>query len=244
MAEGGYDTASYIYNVYSAADSAYGSPAYWMRYFSPSPNGTVDQSSSHANSECRSDWDSGAKHLSPITSPTQSRLSGTAAEGMADAQTFASALVSVYQWVAPLNLPANDILYCWLDLESSTSLSTTYWSGWSSYLNTYDWEGLDNRPLYASLYCNPCGGSHHNCSTIGSAGGCFAVWSSEPESGYCGYSLRSLPAWHAANCSGCGSTVPTVVWQFAEKGVCGLSVNVDMDEGTLTPYSFLLSARP
>lgn len=34
------------------------------------------------------------------------------------------------------------------------------------------------------------------------------------------------------------------LWQFAEVGVCHLSYNVDMDEGTLTPYSFRIGYRP
>ena len=244
MAEGGYDTASYIYDVRVAADNTYGSPKYWLRYFSPSPNGTVNLSSSHANSEERADWDSGAKHLSPITSPSQSRLGGTYAQGQADAQTFANALKSVYGWVAPLLLPGSGDLRCWLDQEASTSMSSSYWDGWSDYINAYQWSpGF--APLFACLYCNPCGGAGHNCTTIVAAGYCWSVWSSVPESPYCGYSLRSLPPWHAYSCSRCVSNAPaTSLWQFAEQGVCNLSVNIDMDEGTLTPYAFYLAYRP
>jgi hypothetical protein len=243
MAEGGYDTASLIGTVYSAADSKYGAPKYWIRYFSPSPNTPVDASDSNANSECRADWDSTAKHLSPITSPSQSRLNGTSAQGLADAQTFASALLSVYFAVVPLLQPDNRVLRCWLDQEASTVMSTAYWSGWSGYINAYMWDAGEY-PLYACLYCNPCGGAGHNCTTIASAHGCFAVWSSEPETPYCGYSLKNLPAWHANSCTCAAGAPTTLLWQFAEKGVCSLTVNVDMDEGTLTPYSFYLNARP
>jgi hypothetical protein len=245
VAEGGYDTANLIQNVYSKADSKYGTPAYWVRYFSPAPNTPINSSSSNANTECRADWDSLAKHLIPITSPLQSRLSGISAEGLADAQAFVSALVNVWLWVIPLRLPVNGFLRCWLDQEASTSMSTAYWSGWSGYINTYNWEGQGFYPLFACLYCNPCGGAGHNCTTVQSAHGCYAIWSNEPESPYCGYSLKNLPAWHANSCSSCASNAPsTDFWQFAEQVVCNLTVNVDMDEGTLTPYSFYLSARP
>lgn len=244
MAEGGYDTTNFIGVVYSAADSKYGAPKYWIRYFSPAPNTPINVSSSNANAECRADWDSTAKHLSPITSPSQGRLNGTSAEGLADAQTFVSALTSVYFEVIPLEKPTNDILYCWLYQESSTVMSTAYWSGWSGYVNSYRW--IDGTyPLYACLYCNPCGGAGHNCTTISVQGGCFQVWSSEPESGYCGYTLKNLPTWHANTCSKCASAAPgTHLWQFAEQGYCGLTVDIDMDEGTMTPYSFYLTAKP
>lgn len=242
MAEGGYDTASYINSVYSAADSKYGAADYWIRYFTPSPNGTVDQSSSHANSECDADWDSGAKHLSPITSPAQSHLSGSSAQGLADAQAFAAAIHNVWAWVLPLFLPTNNTLYSWLDQEAGTSMSSNYWSGWAGYINSYQWGNA--YPLFACLYCNPCGGAGHNCTTVVAAGGCFRIWSSEPETPYCGYKLSNLPPWAAHTCSCVTSGPPTILWQFAEQPVCNLTVNVDMDEGTMTPYTFYLGSRP
>jgi hypothetical protein len=100
-------------------------------------------------------------------------------------------------------------------------------------------------PFYAALYCNPCAGAGHNCMTVGTIGGCYGLWSSEPESGYCGCTLKNLPAWHANSCSSCTSAAPpTSLWQFAKKGFCGLTVIIDTDEGTLSPNSFYLSARP
>lgn len=243
MSEGGYDTASFVQTVYQGADTTYGPPKYWIRYFSPSPNHGVNYTSANAVLECRAVYDSGAKHLSPLTSPSQSRLSGTYAAGQADAQAFVTAMQQVYGWVVPLQLPSNLELRVWLDQEAGTSMSASYWQGWSEYLDTYEWlpgEFL----LYPCLYCNPCGGSGHNCTTVVQGGACYGIWSSEPESPYCGYNLRSLPGWHANACT-CATGAPaTVLWQFAEAGTCGLSVNIDMDEGTLTPYSFYLSARP
>jgi hypothetical protein len=243
MAEGGYDTASWVSDVYAAAGSKYGAPDYWIRYFSPSPNGTVNSSSSRAKQECSAVWDSGAKHLSPITSPSQSRLGGTYAQGLADAQTFVNALKNVYNWVGPLLLPANGVLRCWLDQESSTSMSSNYWAGWSDYVNAYEFLP-GSTPLFACLYCNPCRGAGHNCTTVVADGYCWSIWSSTPETGYCGYSLKSLPPWHANTCT-CATNAPgTSLWQFAEKTPCSLTVNIDMDEGTLTTYSFHLAYDP
>jgi hypothetical protein len=245
MAEGGYDTASYIYDVQAAAVTKYGTPTYWLRYFSPSVNGTVNQSSSHSILECRAAWDSGGKHLMPISGPTQSRLGGSAAQGQADAQALVASIVNVYGWVAPLHLPTNNVLRVWLDQETGTSMSTSYWGAWSAYINSYNWFGLGVFPLFACLYCNPCGGAGHNCTTVGTAGGCFSIWSSEPETPYCGNSLKNLPSWHANSCAACQTNAPaTSLWQFSERNVCGLTVNVDMDTGTLSPNSLYLSARP
>ena len=71
------------------------------------------------------------------------------------------------------------------------------------------------------------------------------MWPNEPETPYCGNSLKNLPAWHATACDPCTSTAPaTFLWQFAEQTACSLTVNIDMDEGTLTPYSLYLTSRP
>jgi hypothetical protein len=244
MAEGGYDTASYVYDVEPAAHQTYGTPNYWIRYFSPAPNGTVNSSSAHANAECRPVWDSGAKHLVPITSPSQSRLSGSAAMGQADAQTVVSAIVNVYGWVVPLHTPANNILRVWLDQESSTSMSTNYWEAWANYINHYNWFNLNVYPLFACLYCNPCHGAGHNCTS--SKFGVWWIWASEPQTPTCSFDLSPLPAWNALSCSSCVTgAVATSLWQFRSTAAChNLSVNVDLDEGTQQAYSFYLSARP
>lgn len=245
MTEGGYDTASFIYTVRAAADSAYGPPKYWLRYFSPSPNHGVDYNQTSAQDECRDDWDSGAKRLSPITRPPLSHYGGTSAQGLADAQAFVNALVTVYYWVAPLLMPSSQQLRCWLDQESGTAMGTGFWGGWSDYVNSYAWSGY-GEPLFACLYCNPCAGAGHNCTTVVSSGYCWHVWSSTPEtSTTCGHDLRSLPSWGPNSCATCTSNGPsTTLWQFAEHGVCGLSVNVDMDMGDLSAYALNILTRP
>lgn len=247
----GYDTANYVNNVYSAAVSKYGTPAFWLRYFSPCQTTPLNKSSSNEISECRAIYDSGGPHLGPITVPTQSRLGNTtngAAYGHADAQTLASALYATWANVAPLLLPSNGMLYCWLDQEPNYDLCLQYWNAWADYINTYAWPD-GSRPLYACLYTNPCS-AQKNCSTLGNANAkvCFAIWSYEPYK--CGYSVKNPPSFAAYTCNGCGVSngVPTQLWQFAQQGVCSLSVNVDMDLGgggiSYANYCFNVSYRP
>src|ERR671934_1862182 len=136
----GYDTASFLQDVpATGAANTYGTPAFWIRYFTPSPNGTVNSSSSNAISEGRAAWDSGGNYLGCVSSPSQSRLaltgsSGTSA-GNADAQSFANAIHAVKTYLGShITLPSNGTLYCWLDQEPSSSLSLAYWNGWSGYI--------------------------------------------------------------------------------------------------------------
>ncbi|HUA27436.1 MAG TPA: hypothetical protein VMC03_01010 [Streptosporangiaceae bacterium] len=245
----GYDTASLVTSAWPNADSnGYGTPLFWLRYFTPCYFTPVNTSSSNANSECAEIWDSNSSSpmLGPITTPTQSRLSGSTAEGQADAQSLASALLTTYHDVVPLLLPTDNSLYCWLDQEASTSLSVSYWNGWSGYLDGYNFASLGTYPLYPCLYCNP-DSPPPNCSTIGSSSAnyCFAVWSSEPLR--CGNYVKSPPSWAAENCSAYTST-PTRLWQFNDgSGICNSSL-VDQDSGApgfYTPaYCFYLDAKP
>jgi hypothetical protein len=234
----GYDTASFIQDVYQAARSEFGeAPAYWIRYFSPSPNGTFN---SDPVTESEAAWSSGGHFIGPVSSPTQSRLSGSTAQGQADGQTYAAALLSAYYAVGPLLLPSNQVVYTWLDQEASTSLSLTYWNGWATYIGEYNFAGLGTYPLYPSLYCDP-DAAPPNCSIIDNknAFGALGVWSSEPEP--CG-TLKNPPAFNPEECS----LTPTELWQFGEKGVCGYSANVDLDlaKNTYANYCFNVSSNP
>lgn len=246
---GGFDTAALVQDVWQAATATFGTPAFWIRYFSPCPYTAVNSSSQNANDECTAVWSSGGHYLGPISSPYQPRLSGTTAEGNADAQTFANAMQSVYYDVIPLLLPANNTLYSWLDQEASTSLSVAYWDGWASYINGYNFAGLGTYPLYACLYCNPCA-LPPNCSTLESATAhCYGIWSSEPQR--CANTLQNPPTWAAETCAGCGVDigVPTVVWQFADGPPNGcFAVDVDLDVGAsgffVPDYAFKVSSNP
>ncbi|HEV2343420.1 MAG TPA: hypothetical protein VGS97_04950 [Actinocrinis sp.] len=237
----GFDTASTVQSQVPAAINVWGAPAFWVRYFPPCGFTPL---SSDPVTECTAIWNgnSGSPHLGTICAPAQSRLSGSGAEGQADAQSFISALISTYTSVGPLQLPTNGTLFCWVDQEASTSLSLSYWNGYANYVNGYAYAG--GHPFHAALYCNPFA-APPNCSVIdnASAAKCYAVWSSEPLE--CGNTLSNTPAWAAESCSG----KTTYLWQYWDEGICyNTNANVDLDVGhpntSYGDYCFYLSAKP
>jgi hypothetical protein len=244
---GGYDTASTVATGWaSAASNGYGTPTFWMRYFSPCYTTPFNTSTTSANDECSSIWDinSASPMLSPITVPTQSRLAGSTAEGQADAQAFVSALTTVYFNVIPLQLPTNNQLYVWLDQEEAYGLSLDYWNGWAGYIGLDDFGNSGTQPLYPCLYCTPDAAAA-NCSTIQNSGvtfPCIGVWSSEWQE--CSNSLAHPPSWNAQSCS----EVLTLLWQFSDgTGICNNSdVDQDLNRSgfSLADFSFYLTSHP
>jgi hypothetical protein len=238
----GYDTAGEIQSTYASAHSEFGAdPQFWVRYFNPSP--AADLFESDPVSESEGAWASGGHYVGCVSAPTQSRLSGSAAEGQADAQSFAAAMLSSYQAVGPMKLPSTNQLWCFLDQEYSTSLSSAYWDAWAYYIAEYNFDGLGTYPLYPCLYCDP-DSPYPNCSTIAAASGVevpAAVWASEPEP--CG-GVSNPPSWDADSCS----AAPTLLWQFGEQGACGYSANVDLDMAapgySMDNYCFNVSSNP
>jgi hypothetical protein len=248
MGNVGYDCANEIQNVYGAAYDEFGAdPAFWLRYFGPSP--AADLFNDDPLSESEGAWDSGGNYVGCISAPSQGNLSGSSATGLADAQTFAASMLSAYYAVGPIYLPSNNKLYCWLDQEYGTSLSLSYLDGWANYIANYNFAGLDTYPLYPCVYCTPSA-PYPNCSTFAAASGLnvpAAVWCPVPE--YCD-SLTAPPGvWEAESCSSYSSSkVPTELWQFAEQGVCDLSAPVDLDQGhsgfTVADYCFEIAYNP
>lgn len=238
----GYDTAGRIQDTYASAHSEFSwDPQFWIRYFPPSP--AADLFHEDAMAESQAAWDSGGPYLGCISAPVQSRLSGSAAEGHADAQAFAAAMLTAYHAVRPLLLPANSQLYCWLDQEYSTSLSSSYWNAWANYIADYDFAGEGTYPLYPCLYCDPYS-PYPNCSVVAKSRGADApgaIWSSEPEP--CGDPVRP-PRWKADACG----TAPTRLWQYGEQNACNYSANVDLNisapDFEVADYSFRLKYRP
>jgi hypothetical protein len=234
----GYDTASYIQDVYeSAYDEFRAHPAYWIRYFDPCPFGSFDDD---PMAESKAAWDSGARSVGAVSSPWQSNLAGSTAQGQADAQTYCASLLSAYKAVGPLDLPSNQMLFCWLDQEASTSLSLDYWNGWATYVGDYNFADNRRYPLYPGLYCDP-DAPPPNCSIIGNpdAFPCAGVWASTPEP--CG-TLTDPPAFAPEECP----SVTTELWQFGEQGVCGYSANVDLNRArhAYGDYCFYLKSKP
>jgi hypothetical protein len=239
----GYDTAGEIQNVYEAAHSEFGAdPNFWLRYLqSPAADGI----GSDPVTECEACWASGTTHVGVIHEPTQSDLaSNSVSLGQSTAQAFASAVYNnLYLQVGPLQLPTNGQLYCWLGQEATTSLTNGYWNGWAETIDAYVFANTGTAPMYPCLYCDPPV-TEPNCSIIDNPDNiaCFAVWSSEPEP--CKASIASPPGWDADSCA----SVPTKLWQYAEQMACGLSANVDLDEGAPgfnnADYCFYLAADP
>lgn len=247
---GGFDTASYVYDVRVAAVNAFGTPSFWLRYFSPCQTTAFNANWTNAKSESRAIWDSGGPKLGAITVPTQSRLSGTTAMGQADAQTLGNALHNTWLNVLPLQLPTNGQLWCWLDQEPGTGLSLSYWNGWSITIDGYDWGGSGKLPLYPCLYTDPCN-PQANCSIVGrtDANWCYSIWTYHPQK--CSYSNRNPPPWAPHTCSSCAPSwprTPTNLWQYTQPRSCGYSANVDQDISgggiTYGNYCFYLSSRP
>jgi len=244
----GFDTASYVYDVRVAAVNAFGTPNFWLRYFSPCQTTAFNANWTNATSESRAIWDSGGPKLGAITVPTQSRLSGTTAMGQADAQTLGNSLHNTWLNIGPLQLPTNGQLWCWLDQEPGTGLSLAYWNGWSGTIDGYNWGGSGQLPLYPCMYTDPCN-AQPNCSIVGrsDANWCYSIWSYHPSR--CSYNNRNPPPWAANTCSGCAPSyprTPTNLWQYAYPS-CGYSPNVDQDLGggiTYGNYCFYLSSRP
>jgi hypothetical protein len=243
----GYDSAAAIQDVAQSAFDEFGAdPAFWLRYFNPSP--AADLFEDDPVSECEAAWGTGCHAIGCISSPYQYLLAGTEADGLADAQAFAAAMLSAYYAVVPLDLPTNNQLYCWLDQEYDTGLSLPYLDGWALYIANYNFAGLGTYPLYPAIYCTPSS-PFANCSTFAAASGLAvpaAVWT--PVFEICN-GLTDPPGWDAEECiQYSSSTVPTKLWQYAEQGVCGFSAAVDLDVGAPgfdTPdYCFRLVANP
>jgi hypothetical protein len=236
----GYDTANFIYNVYQSADSRYGTPNFWVRYFSPSPNAPFSQ---NPVSESRAAWDSGGPHIGAVSSPVPSRLNGSDAEGFADGQTMGASLQSATDSVSQLRLPTNGQLYCWLDEEPGVTLSSAYYGGWSRSIDGWNWKRNGTFPLFPCLYVRPCDG-FNGC--LAAASFAFAAWSQQPQ--VCGHSVSNPPSWQAQTCTSCAAGPPTRLWQFTIQGDCGNTLDVDMDVGSpgfnYANNCFFLTSRP
>lgn len=244
----GYDNAAPIQDVYVAAHNEFGvDPGFWMRYFTPSPAADIFSNDSVAEAEAC--WASGARAIGCISAPTQSRLAGSSAEGLADAQSFVASMNTAYRAVHPLLVPTNQQLYCWLDQEYSTSLSLSYLNGWANYIANNNFGALGTYPLYPCVYCTPAAPAP-NCSVFAQATGLnrpTAVWCPEPE--FCDGLADPPGVYEPQECSQySSSTVPTKLWQYAEQGACGWTAAVDLDQGAPgfnnANFCFLLSGDP
>ncbi|HEY5262038.1 MAG TPA: hypothetical protein VIJ33_07990 [Solirubrobacteraceae bacterium] len=243
----GYDTANYIYAVYQGADAKYGTPGFWVRYFSPCPNTPFPV---NAVKESQAAWDSGGGHIGPISSPGPARISAnSSADGFADGQTFAASLQQASDNVSQLRLPSNGHMYCWLDMEPGDVLNSNYWNGWAHSLNTWNWKRQGIYPLYAALYTRTCKDNGCQAATgkVLPEYVCFGIWSQQPQRQG---SVSHPPTWAADSCAHCILLLPppTLLWQFTIAKEFGDNVDVDLDVAApginYSSYTFYLTSRP
>ena len=166
-----------------------------------------------ASSELRAAYNAGVRYIWPISEPTQSHLSGSAAQGKQDASSFCDSIANVYKAVNPLVVQSSNEVWTFLCLESATNMSSAYWTAWASFVGSYDLNG-QGTVLYPSMYCNP-GSAATNCSACGGYY-CYALWSSEPEPcAACG-TFGSV-AYNADRCGTSYNVANAVIWQMAEQ---------------------------
>ena len=237
----GYDTAGPIQDTYASAHREFGAdPAFWIRYFAPSP--AADLFNDDAVAESRGAWDSGAPYVGCVSAPGQSRLSvrrgrsGRCAglrrgdAGRLPCGRSASAAIgrSPVLLARPgiLNVPEPGLLAGVGAVHSGVQLRGP--------------GDLSAVPVPVLQSSSP----YPNCSTIAKAHSVdvpSAIWSPEPQS--CG-GLTDPPRWQPAQCG----SVPTRLWQYGEQGTCQLSSNVDLDAdgpGFVTArFCFHVSSRP
>lgn len=237
MTDYGFDTASTVTSALAGSATSEFGNGFWGRYFSPSPGASViNSSSSNANAEWNAMAGHGAHHLFVITEPSQARLATTGSTGSSygyqDAVSTINAVLNVYGWVAPLQLPT--LLYIYLGLEANNDVSGAYWGAWAGYINGYQYAG--GYPFAACLYCSP--GTGNACATLAGAAsgrGAWAIWSSEPEPcARCSEKFGADNSWSAHYCT----NFITMLWQFGEATGCAgspcnhpFSANFDIDAG-------------
>jgi hypothetical protein len=243
----GFDSAAKIQDAVWSGVAEWGAPTFWARYCGPlQANTPITVSQANALTEMRALWDCGGRFFIPIFEPNpQSRLQLGSNYGILDGTSFCNSLRDLYYWVLPLVLPATHVVYVYLAMENSSSLSSAYWSGFKSAVDGYYLGGY--YPLFASLYCAPHS-PNPNCS---SASGAWSIWTSTPERCSNCARLNSQPAWGGGDT--CSNGLPTHLWQTAEDGVCQTcghpQTNVDLDEADSnssynTSKMFVLNSRP
>lgn len=243
----GFDTASYLNSnvsgtstpILQSAKSTFNSATnlaqFVLRYVSPSPNGTIDQSSSNAINEINAMIAASINYIAPVTSPSQGRIGTGGSTGTAygddDATTTGNALKNLYNWVPALLFPTNGIMHVYLDIEKSTIPTSAYTNAWALTLDGFfiGSNSPTNYPLYPCAYVNPLAGTGV-CGVLSSY---FGVWSNNPEPcSWC--AVKFGPTWGPNNCSG----LTTLMWQYGEHNACaaaspgcsaGWPANVDID---------------
>jgi hypothetical protein len=225
----------YVINGYYPSSSIF----FWGRYF----YGSGPSFDWHGNAEAtallyaiRKRQGSGhAGWIAPFTFPPQGNLGGSYSLGYSDAGVMLGQLENALSTNANLHEPGSNIICCYLDVEPTTTISSNYWKGWATRINTALYPGGSGTyPFYACAYfdwkivatCNTLGafmpqnnlGKPSNPSTT-----CWNMWTLRPQSTSCS---SPGPAWGGF---GCGGLVPQF-WQYDVTKMCPGPPPVDLDE--------------
>jgi hypothetical protein len=148
-----------------------GLAVFWGRYFQQE---TGSQGGVWQAIEARALADVDVSWVVPISQPGQGRLLLGYAEGETDGQTFVQNLKNALIQMNQMAVPDTNRIDCFLDVENNTTLSATYWQGWSNAVNTAVYpDGSGYLPFYACAYLGSIGtGSGTTaCNTIQSVQG-------------------------------------------------------------------------
>ena len=192
--------------------------------------------------EARALADADVSWVVPISQPGQGNISRDFATGQADGLAFIGNVKNALINMNQMGVPDSGRINCFLDIEANFYVSTAYWQGWADAVNMAVYPASSvNKPFYACAYIGSIGTGTGttNCNTIQSADSgsytCYGIWSNQPQlTGGCavGCDLPG-PSWFPNNCS----SAPTLMWQYADSGVCHDSClrNTDVDLNLTTP---------
>ncbi len=194
------------------ATALYGEPpVFWGRYFtSASASGTVEYRHLKENRALR---DRNIRVL-PIARQTR-RVSGTQAEGSADAEANVDDLIATFG--ADYLAGQGGRFYMFLDVEGSPSLSAAYYTGWSQTLASHSAATSGGRvTILPCVYATRADTPTWNAvaSAVGGGATCGGAWIARWPSSGC----QVLPLWKDEKVS---PTVPipcpVLIWQYADE---------------------------
>jgi hypothetical protein len=206
--------ADYVINSYFAS-SPRDTINFWGRYFAHNASGYLYQNDSEAqalNDAVRSYDAKGSGFIFPIDAGPQADISGNWASGIARATACTNYIKS--KLGNKLTVQANSLVYVYLDIEGSTTLSTDFWNGWAVGVDyaTYN----SNWTFSAGAYLGTAAAFANSGPILQNAGeACSAIVSGQParvcSSGGCG---SPGPSWAPSNLAG----ITTQIWQYSIAG--------------------------
>jgi hypothetical protein len=215
----GLDTYSRLTNISTSQIRAWGYPSFFVRY---GDSGNMN----NPVAELRNAWYWGARHLGLVWPSYSSQTTGDYSTGYNQGRTFSSNALWFWNQVGPLLLSARGTLFLYLDQEASQTTSPSYWQGYVTAVDSFQWPG-GSYPLFATLYCNPYA-PQPNCTLSPKP---WAIWSSEPEP--CGWCKPFGKEPSGGRPYTCGGYPPVTMWQYQEDVACvecnNYSTPVDAD---------------